>query len=580
MIWSLGLSIEHDLFGNDNSVQIQTGADADSNVLFVADPFLIIKDEEWYIFAEVLNSDCQKGEIGYHVSFDSGKTWSFGQVVIREPWHLSFPFIIEQTGNYYMTTCATAGTTAPYSLWLYQATKFPFAWERKVKILDEQTDGRPVDPVLFFHANTWFLFVLDDAIETERLFTSSSLFGPFVEHPASQKYLIRQSGQILKDETGKLWAFHHTGSTVERWEITRLSTHEYSYGEKIQLLGPKDEKWAEAGMHTYNAVKVSSGKWAKVVDGWWNDESRSTYLCIEQRSRRFCQEGVSRSHGTARRDNALELPLDKQLQPDVLNRMRTVQRQFNLGFVFLQLVNTAYLEMVLNWVCHAPDGVLEQTIFFATDITMELALRQYKHRIIPHVFLHEYDSPSLTYGQRDYYYFMAFRLELMEKILESGISIWLVESDSTWFQNPARMIGEFQNMDIITGQDALLEDSYPEAGNIFLNASSMKTLDMVKNLRAEQEASLSKLQDGEVGNRGNEMLMLPAHLKKLHWTFFPRKLFVGGLWYKNETFRSIVTPIVVQNNWIIGNQAKIARAKDWNHWFLRNDLTCKHAVAK
>ena len=73
MIWSIGFSISKDLFGKDGSVQIQSAADVtDVRALFVADPFLIITETLWYIFTEVLNTDCQKGEIGYHLAAMKG----------------------------------------------------------------------------------------------------------------------------------------------------------------------------------------------------------------------------------------------------------------------------------------------------------------------------------------------------------------------------------------------------------------------------------------------------------------------------------------------------------------------------
>lgn len=37
-------------------------------------------------------------------------------------------------------------------------------------------------------------------------------------------------------------------------------------------------------------------------------------------------------------------------------------------------------------------------------------------------------------------------------------------------------------------------------------------------------------------------------------------------------------PYVINNNWIIGNFAKIARAKRWGHWFLQDEQrgTCQN----
>ena len=262
-----------------------------------------------------------------------------------------------------------------------------------------------------------------------------------------------------------------------------------------------------------------------------------------------------------------------QISTETLERMQIIQR--DMGFVFVQFVNHAYIPLTLNWICHAPLGVLEQTAFFASDSYTADTLRAYKDRKVENVFLQAYRSSQLSYGQHDYYSFMLFRLRLVENLLRARISLWLIESDSTWFSNPSSIIAAYKNMDVIAGQDALLNDSYPEAGNIYLNASSIATRRMILALIAEQQNSLENLRTGHVGNNGNEMLMLPKHLKHVKWSFLPKRLFVGGLWYSNAEFRLSVEPIVIQNNWIVGNKQKIKRAKEWGHWFVDDKLRCK-----
>ena len=173
MIWSLGFARGPDPFNLTIRGPIQTGQDAvdfGDRVLFVADPFLIINESRWFVFSEALNSECQKGEIAFHVSRDEGLTWSYGGIVLAESWHLSFPFIVSNRGAFYMVTCATAGTRAPYSLWLYTTRSLPSGWQRVGEILQNQTIGRPLDPVLYNFGGFWYLFVLDDGVDKQRLF--------------------------------------------------------------------------------------------------------------------------------------------------------------------------------------------------------------------------------------------------------------------------------------------------------------------------------------------------------------------------------------------------------------------------
>ena len=281
MIWSLSFTTgATPLLANFSRGPIQRGLDVtDISALFVADPFLVVDKEAYHIFSEVLNQRYQKGEIGHHVSYDSGTTWRYDKIVLAEAWHLSFPFVLKFNGKWYMTTSATAGTKSPYSLWLYVAESFPHTWVRRKHILlPGQLNGRAVDPVISFHENTWYIFVLDDGLDRERLYFSDSLLGKFTEHPKSGKFTIRQSGQHVTDLEGRIWAFHHSSATVERLELLQLSRTEYEYGPKIPFLGPREDYWASSGMHTYNAVQTGLGTWAAVTDGWWNDISFDTYL--------------------------------------------------------------------------------------------------------------------------------------------------------------------------------------------------------------------------------------------------------------------------------------------------------------
>ncbi|XP_045186447.1 uncharacterized protein LOC123544431 [Mercenaria mercenaria] len=58
-------------------------------------------------------------------------------------------------------------------------------------------------------------------------------------------------------------------------------------------------------------------------------------------------------------------------------------------------------------------------------------------------------------------------------------------------------------------------------------------------------------------------------------------VYADGKWYSmTDAQREKLHPIVISNNWIIGNNNKINRAKKWNHWFLRPDNTCDMETVK
>ena len=285
MIFSVGLGRGATFDEIRMASPILTGNDVThTRALFLADPFLVIQGNTWVVFHEILDNVCQKGEIGYHVSADEGRSWGYGGRALVEDWHLSFPFVVEHEGDFYMTTCATAGTEPPYSLWLYKATHFPRGWNKIVEILHgPMLVGRALDPILHLHDGVWFLLLFDAGLQQERVFLSESLLGPFREHPASKTTSVRHAGRLLTADDGSMYAFHqYAGTHVDAVQILSLSQSEFQYGDTFEILQPRpDLPWASAGMHTFNAQRLQDGSWAAVTDGWWHDDRLQRYKCLE-----------------------------------------------------------------------------------------------------------------------------------------------------------------------------------------------------------------------------------------------------------------------------------------------------------
>lgn len=51
--------------------------------------------------------------------------------------------------------------------------------------------------------------------------------------------------------------------------------------------------------------------------------------------------------------------------------------------------------------------------------------------------------------------------------------------------------------------------------------------------------------------------------------------FADGKWYSlSQKVKDKSNPYLINFNWIIGNSNKIARAKKWGHWFIKEDNSC------
>src|ERR1700744_2683348 len=89
----------------------------------VADPFLLRRDGIWFLFFEALNKTTGRGEIGYATSQDC-LSWTYQGVVLKEAFHLSYPYVFEVDGTVYMLP----ETRQANSIRLYAASSFPGTW--------------------------------------------------------------------------------------------------------------------------------------------------------------------------------------------------------------------------------------------------------------------------------------------------------------------------------------------------------------------------------------------------------------------------------------------------------------------
>jgi hypothetical protein len=273
-VWSIGI------YTGDSPIELASPAQLRNPVLsakhvnggikarFVADPFLVRNGTGWDMFLEVLDAEDHRGKIG-HASSSDGFKWTYNGIVLREPWHLSYPYVFKWEGHDYMVpACPSTG-----ALRLYRARSFPADWEFLGPILT----GRYADPSFFRHDDRWWLFASDSGKDdTLRLFMSNELQGPWVEHPKSpvirqNKSAARAAGRVI-NWNGRLIRYTQDckpayGSAVRAFEITELT--ETSYQEVLlnTVVEASGTGWNAHGMHQVDAQQLPDGSWIAAVDG-------------------------------------------------------------------------------------------------------------------------------------------------------------------------------------------------------------------------------------------------------------------------------------------------------------------------
>ena len=270
-MWSIAIYTGPNPFNLEPAPPVLSKSDVtDIPADFVADPFILRRDQTWYMFFEVMPTTTQLGEIGLATSPDAF-TWTYDHIVLKEPFHLSYPHVFAWQNEYYMLPeTLNAGAVC-----LYKARNFPYDWSVVTRLIE----GQLADPSLVRVDDLWWLFACSTPYrhDTLRLYFASELTGPWTEHPKSpliqnDKRRARPAGRILKFDN-RLFRFAQDctpryGSSVRAFEITRLTRESYAEVElRIPILKASGNGWNASGMHHIDAHQQAPGQWLACVDG-------------------------------------------------------------------------------------------------------------------------------------------------------------------------------------------------------------------------------------------------------------------------------------------------------------------------
>ena len=125
-----------------------------------ADPHVIEHSGNTYVFAELYDRVLRQGVIGCCELTEFGPTaW---KVVLRMPWHLSYPHLLVQDGAVYMIPESYVAN----EIALYKAVEFPYQWE-KTTVLKGQFCA--VDSTVFAYGGELWMLTLQFINDHERL---------------------------------------------------------------------------------------------------------------------------------------------------------------------------------------------------------------------------------------------------------------------------------------------------------------------------------------------------------------------------------------------------------------------------
>lgn len=224
---------------------------------FWADPHVIYKDDQYYVFFEEFFYEKKKGHISMLVIDEKGNCTSPTRILER-PYHLSYPFVFQWDGEYYMVP----DTLKHRSIEIYKCTEFPNRWDYHKTIM---TDVSAVDSTIFYHRQKWWLFA--NIREYEGASSWDELFLFFADNPLSDHWNSHPANPIVSDVRrsrpgGRVFEINTKiyrpsqdcskgyGYSIKINRIVSLSETEY-HEEEVGSIIPNWEKNI-TGTHTFN----------------------------------------------------------------------------------------------------------------------------------------------------------------------------------------------------------------------------------------------------------------------------------------------------------------------------------------
>ncbi|MGY3440169.1 MULTISPECIES: glucosamine inositolphosphorylceramide transferase family protein [unclassified Bradyrhizobium] len=222
---------------------------------FYADPFPVKWQGRTFVFFEDLEHRIGKGIISA-VEFDGNGPVGKPLPVLEEPWHLSYPFLIESDGELWMIPESTAHRDVP----LYKCIRFPDKWERHSTLL---SGLELADVTITRHNGLHYMFgAWRDGTggysDTLAIYYAEHLFGPWQPHAANpilmDRATTRPAGNFAT-VNGRLWrpvqnCSNGYGTALGLAEVLELSPT--TYRQAVRHLLKPGPLWTGRKLHTLN----------------------------------------------------------------------------------------------------------------------------------------------------------------------------------------------------------------------------------------------------------------------------------------------------------------------------------------
>ena len=223
---------------------------------YLADPFIVKKDQNHYCFVEDYNCKLKKGCISVYEINNSSCT-EIG-VALEENFHLSYPFLFYHEDELYM--CPE--THEAKDIRLYKCIEFPLKWKFAKTLISNVS---AVDTNIFYKNNKWWLFTtlsnssIKDHSSQLHIFSSENILSdkwePHRKNPVIFDPLLARNGGLIFENDNfyrvhQKPGFNNYGESLGVSKIIELNDDNFKESSEFEVL-PNFFKNIK-GTHTYN----------------------------------------------------------------------------------------------------------------------------------------------------------------------------------------------------------------------------------------------------------------------------------------------------------------------------------------
>lgn len=232
--------------------------------IIVADPFLFVYNDKLFLLYE--KKKLRHNGTLMMMRTDDLERWTEPIEVLRESFHLSYPWVFEKDEHIYMIP----ETCGDNSVRLYEAVNSELTEFRFIKKLLEQNENDGMefsfsDSSVVEQDGIYYLFttVRRNGINQLRLFFSNEFMGQYYEHPMSpicvgNKY-GRNAGHLIK-YSGDLFRFAQDcengyGNNIHVLKVKELSQNDYAEDVFKENILDRRSGFYKFGGHQLNIVE-------------------------------------------------------------------------------------------------------------------------------------------------------------------------------------------------------------------------------------------------------------------------------------------------------------------------------------